>query len=513
MNAIFRRLGTAVILIAFLAGCAPGQFHPAYWPTTGWRSSAPEEQGMDSELLAQMAEHIRAEKLDLHSLLIVRNGTLVSEIYDYPYTADQAHWVMSVTKSVISALVGIAIQKGYLQDVHQTLFSLLPEEGAANMSADKRAITLEDLLTQTSGLECRDNPAGGQIIMEQSDDWVQFMLNRPMAARPGEQFNYCTSATHLLSAVLQKATGMSAREFANQNLFAPLGIGPIPNARWSSDPQGASIGGYGIAFTPTEMAKLGYLFLNKGQWDGQTVVPAEWVAASTSSHSNQGDKKEYGYLWWVDPQGKWYAALGRFGEHIFVYPAQNLVVVFTAGLVGGTDADLTPLQELLDNYILPSIKSGRPLPANPGGLARLQAGIQALAAPELTAPGPLPAIAAAVSGKTYTFGNNPFNWKSMAFTFTDGASEAILLADGAVPVALGLDNAYRILPGEGVLFPAAYRGWWDQDTFVVENIAVGQPTHITARVQFVENTIRIDLQERYFGSKFQVTGTLAPEAQ
>ena len=160
-----------VLLIVTLIACAPSSSTPTpptYWPTTGWRSAAPEEQGMDSEKLAQMVEHIQQEKLDLHSLLIVRNGYLVSELYAYPYSAGQAHWIMSVTKSVIDALVGIAIQKGYIKDVHQPLFSLLPDQGVANLDEKKKAITLEDFLTMTSGLDCHENPAPGEPFMQAS---------------------------------------------------------------------------------------------------------------------------------------------------------------------------------------------------------------------------------------------------------------------------------------------------------------------------------------------------------
>ena len=143
-----------------------------------------------------------------------------------------------------------------------------------------------------------------------------------------------------------------------QNLFEPL---RITNFNWDRDADGIPIGGWGLQLTPREMAKLGYLFLNEGQWDGKTILPASWVAASTASHANRGDKKEYGYLWWVDPQGKWYAALGRAGQHIFVYPAENLVVIFTADLPYTNDADLVPLQELLYRYILPAVKSDEAL--------------------------------------------------------------------------------------------------------------------------------------------------------
>jgi CubicO group peptidase (beta-lactamase class C family) len=518
MKKISNKLSIIFVLVVFLVGCTPASptlTPPEYWPTGGWRSSAPEEQGMDSEKLAQMVEHIQAEKLNLHSLLIVRNGYLVSEMYVYPYSAGQVHFIASVTKSVIGALVGIAIQKGDIKDIQQPLFSLLPEQGVANLDDQKKAITLEDLLTMTSGLDCHENPEPGEAFMQASLNWVQFMLDLPMAAQPGTEFNYCTGAVQVLSAILQGATGMSAREFANQNLFAPLGIGPISEARWPSDPQGVTTGGYGLALTPGEMAKLGYLFLNQGQWDGETIVPAEWVAASTASHANQGDKKEYGYLWWIDPQGKWYAALGRAGQHIFVYPAENLVVVFTSDLPFSNDADLIPLQELLDQYILPAVKSSRSLPANPDGLARLKSGIQVLAQPQRTVPPPLPAIAAEIYGKAYTLATNPFGWQTIAFSFQDGADEVMVTASDATgataQVAVGLDNVYRTNPGADSTFPEESRGRWeDQDTFIVEDIYPGQMVQFTYRIQFSGEAIHIIRQEKYSGNVVELQGTLTP---
>jgi CubicO group peptidase (beta-lactamase class C family) len=506
-------LGGAFLLIAFLIGCmpaAPTPKPPEYWPTEGWRSSTPEEQGMDSEMLAQMVEHVKQEKLDLHSLLVVRNGYLVSELYVYPYSAGQAHWVFSVTKSVVGTLVGIAIGQGYIKDVHQTLFSLLPDQEAANLDEEKKAITLGDLLTMTSGLDCNENRDPGKAFMEASQNWVQFMLDQPVVAHHGSTFNYCTSSVQLLSAVLQNATGMSARQFANQTLFAPLGIQPALEARWPSDPQGVSIGGYGLALTPREMAKLGFLFLNQGQWDGQTVVPAEWVAVSTTSHANRGDQKEYGYLWWIGPQGKWYAALGRGGQHIFVYPAENLVVVFTANLPYTNNADLIPLQELLDQYILPAMKSDEPLPTNPEGLTRLEAGIQALAQPERSSPQPLPVIATQISGKTYTLEENPFGWHTITFSFPEGADEATVTIN-SLQITIGLDNLYRIVMGPDGTFPQGFRGQWENgDTFVVESILLGQMTQTMSRVQFSQDAIHIAWQEKYSGSGVEIPGALSP---
>ncbi len=458
-------------------------------------------------MLAQMVEHIQQEKLDLHSLLIVHNGYLVSELYVYPYATEQVHQIMSVTKSVIGTAGRHRHPERLIKDVHQPLFSLLPDQGVANLDEQKKAITLEDFLTMTSGLDCNENPAPGEAYMQASQNWVQFVLDQPMATQPGKTFYYCTSAVQLLSAVLQKVSGMSAREFANQNLFAPLGIGPIPEARWPSDPQGVTTGGFGLTLTPVEMAKLGYLFLNQGQWDGKTIVPASWVAASTASHSNQGDKKEYGYLWWTDPQGKWYAALGRSGQHIFVYPAENLVVVFTAGLPYTNDADLIPLQELLDQYILPAVKSGQPLPANPDSQARLAAGIQALAQSQPMAPQPLPAIAAQISGKTYTLGDNPFGWHTLTFNFQEGADEVKITVDGALQVPVGLDNVYRKFVGPDPTITEALRGRWEnQDTFVVEDLVLDQMVQLTHRMQFSGDAIHITRLEKYSGSTIEFDG-------
>ncbi len=513
MNTIIRKAGIVLVLIVLLVGCTPPSSTPSlstYWPTNGWRSAAPEDMGMDSEILAQMVEHIQQEKLDLHSLLIVRNGYLVTELYAYPYSAGQAHWVMSVTKSVMSALVGIAIQKGYIKDVNQTLFSILSDAGVKNLDEKKKAITIEDLLTMTSGLDCHENPGPGDPNVWASDNWVQFMSDLPMVAQPGSQFNYCTAAVQLLSAIISKTSGFDARMFGNLNLFSPLGIAVISDQRWPPDAQGITYGGFGLELTPTEMAKLGYLFLNNGQWDGRAIVPANWVASSTASHANKGDKKEYGYMWWIDPQGKWYAALGLGGQHVFVYPTEKMVIVFTADLPGSNDADLLPLQELLNQYILPSVKSTQPLPGNPKSLARLKTLITTLGQPQVTTPSPLPAVAKSINGKTFTLEDNVLGWKTISVDFLDKSDEVKVTLDGTIQIPIGLDNAYRTMPGPDTTFPSLYRASWEsQDTLVVDGVPLGQRFRQTTRVQFSGDTIHITQTEKYSGSKAEAQGKLS----
>jgi len=186
------------------------------------------------------------------------------------------------------------------------------------------------------------------------------------------------------------------------------------------------------------------------------------------------------------------------------------VVVFTAGLPYYNDADLIPLQELLDGYILPAVKSDQPLPANPTGQARLEAGIQALVQPERTVPSPLPSIAKKISQKTYVLEENPFGWHLMSFTFKDGADEAEIVIDDMPQLAIGLDNVFRIFSlGDGT-FPQGFRGYWEnQDTLVVEAIMLGQIEQFNYRIQFHGDTIQIFGQEKYSGIKIEACGTLS----
>jgi CubicO group peptidase (beta-lactamase class C family) len=528
MDKIRRTMGIIFVLTGLLVGCLSPVVAPtpvptdtpisaappaaAYWPTEGWRSTTPEEQGIDSEKLAEMVAYIQAEQPDLHSLLIVRNGYLVSEIYGHPYSAAQTHWLASVTKSVVSALVGIAIQQGKIQDVHQPLFSLLPQGAAKNFDENKKKITIEDLLTMKSGLDCYDFPPPGQPLMEKSANWVDFTLDLPMAAVPGTSFRYCSEVTQLLSAALQQAIEMSTREYANQVLFPQIGIPPVPEERWGADPQGVTIGGYELSLTPREMAKFGYLFLHQGRWDGQQVVPAEWVAVSTQWHADRGDGLGYGYLWNLDPGGQAFAAIGRAGQNIFIYPALNLEVVFTAGLPSRDQNDFSPLVELLNGYVLPAVKSDRALPANPGAVTRLQAGVQALTQPRQDLP-PLPAMAAKISGKAFSLEKNPLGWIRLALTFPAGQAEAVAFAtfDGVHQTAIGLDNLYRVSDSGYASFPTGLRGWWvDENTFVINPVLIGMMTEYTYTFRFSgETTLQLTQVEKYTGEEMNIQGVLS----
>jgi CubicO group peptidase (beta-lactamase class C family) len=318
-----------------------------YWPTEAWRVAAPAEQGMDAALLGQMLEAIDEQILRIDSVLVVHNGYIVTEKYYPPYEQDTMHGLQSVTKSVVSALIGIAIHAGYINSVDDAVLDFYPGRTFENDDALKRSITLEHLLTMSSGL------AWDWDEMVSSRDWVGYTLDQPMVAEPGREFYYSSGNAHVLSAIIQEASGMNTRDFAQLYLFDPLGISDV---RWKTDLDGIPKGGWGMGMKPRDMAKLGYLYLNGGVWDGRQIIPAEWIKASTERHIQVPEPLEpwdlyMGYLWWLHEDGP-YAAHGTRGQFIYVVPESDLVVVFTADI---TDAKFAQPQLLIRDYIIPAV--------------------------------------------------------------------------------------------------------------------------------------------------------------
>jgi CubicO group peptidase (beta-lactamase class C family) len=330
------------------------------WPTEDWVYASPESQGMDSNVLVELLKSIENQEPDIDALVVVRNGSVVLDATVFPFSIfpDARHEVFSCTKSVLSILIGIAIDKGYIEGVDQPVLSFFPEKSVANLDARKEIMTLEHLLTMTTGFACNDSYIYGWDDLHKmwaSPDWVQFMLDLPIAGDPGSYFEYCNGASFLLSAILQEATGVSAFEFAQEHLFSPLGISDVV---WESNPQGITIGYSELELRPKDMAKIGYLYLNDGVWDGEQIVSSTWVEVSTQKHIPGTLQEWYGYQWWVDESGI-YMALGYGGQYIIVVPEEDLVVVFVSDLA---EEDFYIPDQFLHRYILPSIKSSDPLP-------------------------------------------------------------------------------------------------------------------------------------------------------
>ena len=304
-----------------------------YWPTSGWKTSTPEQQGMDSDKLMIADEFIQNRLPDAFSLLVVKNGYLVFEKYYSWGSPDKYAVVHSVTKSVTSALIGIALDKGYLNSIDQKLIEFVPEYITDELDPRKKEIRLKDLLTMSAGFRWNDRgPSMRNWYL--SSDWVKFAVQLPQDHDPGDVFNYNSSTSHLLSVIISKSTKTSTLDFAKQNLFEPLGI---QSAYWHQDPQGYYIGGFGLGLSARDLAKFGFLYLNNGYWNGQSIVPESWVKESigqqiqAASHPIYGTFG-YGYQWWVKKVDgcSSFRAWGRRGQFIAVVPELDLVIAVTS---------------------------------------------------------------------------------------------------------------------------------------------------------------------------------------
>jgi CubicO group peptidase (beta-lactamase class C family) len=308
---------TAFVLVLTASGPGSEPVSPTQ-PATGETAIVP----LDG------AARAAAELPRLHSLLVSRDGELILEQYHNGTRAERLDNVKSVSKSLISALVGIAIERGAIEDVHQPAVEFLPELRRRSVDPAKQEITVEDLLTMRSGLDSTSGRSYGAWV--QSRNWVRFALDRPLVSEPGTAMDYSTGNSHLLSAILTTATGLSTWEFADRHLARPLGF---RLARWPRDPQGIYFGGNEMLLTPRQMVAFGELYLNRGSVNGRQVLPASWVDRSfvPRARSYWSDQL-YGYGWWIRTLAGYrtYYAWGYGGQFIFVVPELQLVVATTS---------------------------------------------------------------------------------------------------------------------------------------------------------------------------------------
>jgi CubicO group peptidase (beta-lactamase class C family) len=340
-----------------------------YYPTTGWRTSTPEAQGMASTKLQQMNDDIRERGTAIDGVVIIRHGYLVWETYPNPlFSTTDTHYLYSVTKSFTSCLIGIAIDKGYIEDVNQTMLSFFPDRAIKNLDERKQKITVENLLMMRSGMRWDESSAPftdprNDIYHILNEDGLQWSLDLAMVGEPGVTWHYNTGASHILSGIVTAATGVSTLRFAEENLFEPLGI---TRYAWSEDGAGTTIGGFDLQLSPRDMAKFGYLYLHGGEWDGKQIVSQQWVEKSTSTLTKPYATLGYGYQWWTTPSQNMYSCRGLYNQMIYVLPDQDIVIVITGDMKsGGTDSYIA-------DYILASItayqQNPQPAQAQPQGV-------------------------------------------------------------------------------------------------------------------------------------------------
>jgi CubicO group peptidase (beta-lactamase class C family) len=488
--------GFLLIVSLILSACSPKkppiQVPPAsYWPTQGWRTSTPEEQGFDSAKLAEGLQAILEQNINLHSLTIIRNDDLILDAYFYPYDGNTFHEIASVTKSVMTTLIGIAADQGKL-NLDDKMVSFFPEREIANGGFLKNRITVRHLTEMASGLDCSaENDEQTLTEMGSAPDWVQFTLDRQVKHLPGTYFEYCSPGMHLLSAILQEATGMTTAEFARINLFEPLGI---TDFLWEADPQGYNDGWAGLYLHPRDLAKIGFLMLHQGQWDGNQIVSREWVQEATRLQKKTGRGDNYGYGWWVPPPTEFieFAAEGRGGQYIRVLPELNLIIVTTGG--GFDWNEIVPM-------LVPALAGSQAIPGNPAGVEQLNATLtDILQPPSAQEVPPLPETAFSISGKTYAFEFSPLDLKTIRWEFNH-SSEANLFAtfynQPDQELLIGLDGVYRMYPiGEHGLLMGLRGHWIDSQSFLFEYDTIANHDAYALELHFDGDRLTIKAKER-----------------
>ncbi len=365
-------------------------------PTGAWEYATPEEQGVDSAQLARMYAQVQRDQVRIDSFVLVRHGKAIAEAYVYPYTATTKHTLYSVSKSFTSALLGIAIEQGLFTGVDEKVEDIFNDVTTQPLAANMHAMRLRHLLTMSTG---HATDTTGRITA--TTDWVKAFMELPVENVPGSGFVYNSGATFMVSAAIQRRSGVNALTYASRYLFPALGI---TDYSWDAGPGNISCGGWGLSLRPLDMAKFGQLYLHNGRWNGQQIVPEAWVAESSRKQISNGTEgfwgSGYGYYFWLNDFGG-YRADGALAQYIFVLPAYDAVAVFTCNLSSDTELPA----RLMRNYVLPAMTDA-PLAANPRANAILARVAAVVGAPGGTTPpcfASLPSDATVSAGATATF--------------------------------------------------------------------------------------------------------------
>jgi len=375
-------------------------------------NSAPEAEGIPSAAILGFVQAAEDKALGLHSLMLLRHGCVVASGWWSPYAAEHSHMLFSLSKSFTSTGVGLAVSAGLLS-VDDPVISFFPDDLPDPVSPNLAAIRVRHLLTMTTG---HTKDTMGPLHQSEDGNWAKAFLACPVEREPGTHFLYNTGATYMLSAIVQKVTGQTLMDYLQPRLFEPLGI---EGAAWETCPRGINTGGFGLSVRTEDIARFGQLYLQKGLWRGQRIVPATWIEQATTYQTpNGGDKPNpnsdwhqgYGYQFWRCRHNV-YRGDGAFGQFCIVMPEQEAVLAITAG-----SPSMQGVLDLVWEHLLPAMGPA-PLAADPAALDRLHAKLASLVLPPVAGE-PSSPWAAKVAGRRYLFPENVEGLESVSFDFS-----------------------------------------------------------------------------------------------
>ena len=455
--------------------------------------SAPEAQGIASRALLAFLEEAEETLEELHSFQLLRHGHIIAEGWWAPYAAERPHLLFSLTKSFTATAAGLAIAAGLLS-LDDAVLSFFPEDAPGQVSANLAAMQIRHLLSMSTGHE-QDTTA--RLFERQDGNSAKAFLSLPVERVPGTHFVYNSGASHIVSAILQKVTGMKLRDYLQPRLFTPLGI---QDPLWETDAQGVNMGGWGLRLKTDEIGRFGQLYLQKGVWNGVRLLPEGWTEEATAFHISNGDRPDsnwsqgYGFQFWRCRHGA-YRGDGAFGQFCVVLPEQDAVLAFTAGT-----GDMQAVLNLVWKRLLPAMSS-EPLAEDRAAQEALR---QRLARLTLkTPPGQAASpLAAKVSGQTYRFEKNSQNIEAVTFEF--GAEETVLrvvMERGEQRIVCGAKGDWRLgrlldspvdSPGEEARLVAASGAWLDEETYAVKFCFCETPFCPTVTYRFGDDRLLLD---------------------
>jgi CubicO group peptidase (beta-lactamase class C family) len=451
--------------------------------------STPETQGISSSAILAWVEAAEKHLDSLHSFMLLRHGYVVAEGWWSPYGPEHPHQLFSLTKSFTSTAVGLAVAEGRLS-VDDLVLSFFPERAPAEAGEHLQNMRVRHLLTMTTGHE--EEPTF-HLFEREDGDWVKGFLEHPVARPPGTHFVYNSSASHVLSAIVQQVTGMPVLDYLQPRLFAPLGI---EKPAWDTCPRGINTGGWGLSLKTEDVARFGQLCLQKGDWRGQSILPATWVEEATAGqvsnapNENPDWEQGYGYQFWRCRHDA-YRGDGAFGQFCLVMPDRDAVLAITSG-IGDMQAVLNVVWEVL----LPAFSSV-PLAENSAAQEKLGQKLASLALPPVQGQ-PFSPLAARVSGSRYAFEANEGKLEAVAFDFVqDGCAVSIWDDRGEHQLVCG-SGAW--IAGETTLDATAPRkvaasgAWTAEDTYEIKLCLYETPFRPAITCRFTEDRLTYDFK-------------------
>ena len=444
--------------------------------------SSPESQGISSSAILAFVEAADKNLESMNSFMLVRHGQVVAEGWWTPYSADSPHSLYSLSKSFTSTAVGLAVAEGKLS-VDDEVLKFFPDDTPKEPSKNLKAMRISDLLRMSTGHQAEPG-------RKPDEPWTKTFLSQPVPHKPGAHFLYNTSATYMLSAVVQKATGMTVLEYLKPRLFAPLGI---EHPTWETSPQGITTGGFGLSIRTEDIARFGQLYLQKGTWNGKQLVPPAWVEAATARQTSNGSgpnsdwDQGYGYQFWRCRHGA-YRGDGAFGQYCVVMPEQDAVVAITSGV-----KDMQAVLNLVWDKLLPAMTAA-PLATDDEAHKKLEIALSGLTLRPQEGSGS-PAKAA---NNTYTFAANDRKLEAITLQSDDkGDSVALMAKFGGVEQKIecghGAWKKGRIAYGPLSEQPAAVSGAWTaDDTFKAKICFYETPFIVTLSLKFAGEELLFD---------------------